>query len=451
MIKSLTALDLFLIGCYFMAVLYIGWRAGQKESSEGFLIANRQLSAWESAATICASKIGAGLFLTYIAFVYLFGLSAIWSFLGTTAGYILYYFFAGRLKKLADENHYYTLSDYFFQQYGRLSGWASAFTLLIIYVLGFAAQLVGGGKILAALTGSSYWISLTIMTVVILTYTTIGGFKAVVKTDVLQYVAIVVLSIVLTVFLIFNVGRFQFNDLSLVPRTSLALFLGAIIIPFASADLWQRVYATKGQSQMKRSLLYAMVMYLAFGFLLTWMGYIIKGVIVTNNPDIALILGFQKLLPAGLMGFSVVIFYAAIMSTADTNLFISASIAVLDFVGQAKNVKDKSQLVNGVRWAGLLIGTGSFLIAVFFPEMVKIGFLWISLNAGLGLMVIISWVFRSVDDFFLFVGMVTGTLVTLIASFFFTDERLIFVSLVTTPLVVALFFLVKKIGVLRSD
>jgi Na+/proline symporter len=451
MIRSLTGLDIFLIACYFLAVLYVGWRSGQKENNEGFLLAERQLNPWTSAATICASKIGAGLFLTYIAYVYIFGISAIWSFFGFTAGYILYYIFARRLKKLADTNQYYTLSDYFFQQYGRLSGFASALALFIVYVIGFAAQLVGGGKVLGQLVGTDYWISLTIMTVVMLIYIFIGGFNAVVQTDVLQYMAIVVLTIIITVFLSFNIGQLQLDNLSFTLNTSLALFLGSVIVPFASADLWQRVYATKGEAQAQRSLLYAMIMYLIFGLILTFLGYMIKSKIVTQEPDLAFVIGFQQLLPTGLIGFSVVILYAAIMSTADTYLFTAASIAIQDFLGKAKNVQEKDKLVYGIRWISLLIGTSSYFVALFFPNLVQIGFLWISLNVAIGVIVVISWLFQKIDDTLLFIGFGMGTVTTLATALFFTNENLIFVSLLTGPIFVLLFFLLRKVGILKNS
>jgi Na+/proline symporter len=438
MIKSLSLLDIFLIGCYFVVVLYIGYQSGKNESNEGFLLADRELGAWESAATICASKTGAGVFLTYIAFVYMFGISAIWSFIGTTLGYIFFYWFASRLKALADLNQYYTLSDYFLKQFGRLPGFASAFTLLLIYILGFAAQLVGGSKVLATLTGSSYWLSLLIMSTLIISYILFGGFKAVVKTDILQYVAIVLLTVLLAIFLGFNIDNIQFDNLSFKPNIALALFLGSIIVPFSSAELWQRVYATKGQSQAKKSLLYAMIMYLAFGLILTLVGYIIKGVIVTEDTDLALVLGFQQLLPSGLMGFSVVILYAAVMSSADTNLFTSASIVVLDFWSKLSNTNDKSKLVYGIRLASLLIGLSSVLVALLFPEMVKIGFIWLSLNIALGVIVIISWLFKNIDVNKVSVGIIAGTVCVLICTFFFRDQRLIFVALTTGPILVLL-------------
>jgi len=94
----------------------------RKSSSEGFLIANRNLNTVSSTPTIITSKTGAGTILTFVALVYLYGISAILISIGASAGYIPYMFFAVRLKEYSSNNNFYTLSDYVIHKHGKAAG-----------------------------------------------------------------------------------------------------------------------------------------------------------------------------------------------------------------------------------------------------------------------------------------------------------------------------------------
>lgn len=432
---QLTAIDLLLLTGYLAVVLVVGWRAGRGGGTERFLLANRELGPWESAASMCASKTGAGFFLTQVALVYVYGAAAIWTFLGVLAGYIGFYFFAARIKPKADRGNYYTLSDYFFHEFGSSAGTASACMVLAIFALGFASQLIGGAKVMSALSGLGYIPSLLLMTGIIVAYILVGGFKAVVATDVVQYVAIVTLTLVLAAFLVINLDlSLPAEDLSFVPATSGALFIASFLFPFAAADLWQRVYATAGRKQTQRSLLYAMFIYTLFGFLLTSVGLLIKTVVHTDDHNLALVLGFQELLPAGLMGLAVIVLYAALMSSADTNLFTSSSIVVQDLYRRIHPEITHVKIVTAIRVVAVVFGTFAFVLAAYFADLLKVGFVWFALNTSVGIVVLASWVIPQVSSIGLTGGFVTSAIAMGIRGVFWsTDEILIYVALIAAP------------------
>ena len=68
------------------------------------------------------------------------------------------------------------------------------------------------------------------------------------------------------------------------------------------------------------------------------------------DPDLALIAGFTRLLPAGFLGLGLVIFFAAIMSSADSYLFAGISILLQDFYARFKPL-EKKMLVRLFRYA----------------------------------------------------------------------------------------------------
>lgn len=431
---QLTTFDFVLLAGYFAIVLFVGWRAGRRGDTERFLLASRELGPWESAASMCASKTGAGFFLTQVALVYVYGAAAVWTFLGVLVGYIGFYFFAARIKPRADRDRYYTLSDYFFQEFGSGAGYASACMVLAIFSLGFASQLIGGAKVMAALTGFDYVLSLLLMASVIVIYILVGGFKAVVATDVVQYVAILTLSLVLAAFLFLNLDiPIPTEDLTFAPSVSAALFIASVLFPFAAADLWQRVYATRGRAQTQRSLLYAMFIYTLFGFLLTAVGLLVKSVVHTDDHNLALIIGFQQLLPAGLMGLAVIVLYAALMSSADTNLFTSSSVVVQDLYGRLVGEVSHDQMVVGIRWVSVVFGVVAFVLAALFADLLKVGFVWFALNVSVGVVVLASWLLPGVTSVGLTTGLITAAAALIVrGSVWSTDEILIYVALIAT-------------------
>lgn len=426
--RAVTWVDAAALSVYFIAILLVGVRAGRRGTSD-FLIAERKLSPLASAASICASKIGAGVFLTHIAYVYLYGAAAMSAFVGVTVGYIAFFFFAGRLKQLADEGNYFTLSDFLVDRFGPPPGYASAVALFITYVLGLAGQLVGGAKILATLTGVGYGVGLTLMSALIIGYIMIGGFAAVVRTDVLQYGAI----LVLTAILAFSLVRAQPESWAQIestssPSVSVALFFGATLVPFAAGDMWQRVYATQGRVEARRSLLYAIIMYVSFGVLLTGLGLLVRTMLPDADPDMALINAFELFLPAGLIGAAGVVVYAALMSSADTNLYTASSILVQDLHSRVAPPSSPELVVSRIRVVALVVGVLALLVALLIPELVRLGFLYLGMYASIGAIVLVAILHRRARAGSLAAGLVGGTIATLIGFVLLDDERLIFLG-----------------------
>ena len=83
-----------LLIAFFIITLFIGFIASRKEDTEGYLIANRKLNTFQSVMTLCGSFIGAMSLLVYPAFVFTYGISAMWIFIGYLLGFIFFSFFA---------------------------------------------------------------------------------------------------------------------------------------------------------------------------------------------------------------------------------------------------------------------------------------------------------------------------------------------------------------------
>ncbi len=115
----IATIDLILIAIYFIVITIVGYVSSKKETAKEYIIADKKLGVWSNITTLTATKITASIIISYIALVYIFGISAIWAYIGTAIGYIIYYFFAIKLKKEGDKNNYYSIADYFYHRHGK--------------------------------------------------------------------------------------------------------------------------------------------------------------------------------------------------------------------------------------------------------------------------------------------------------------------------------------------
>lgn len=390
----LSSLDYIFIAFYFIIILYVGMRSGRKQDKEDYLIANRKLKALEATSTIFSSRIGAAILLTYTALVYIYGLGAYWYFIGSVVGLFVFYFFGKKVKKLGAEQNFYTLSDFFFFLKGKTAGYLSAIVVIIIMFGWVVLNFTAGAKLVEEYTPISYDLSVILIGVIILLYLLAGGFKAVVRTDVIQTGGIFLL-FVLMVYLLATTAikpDFALSGLFDIPVKEIVnFFIAGFFIPMASPELWQRIYAIESQKEYKKSLFLSSVFYIIIGLILLMIGMVIRTDIPNLSPDTALIVGFSQLLPVGLAGLSVIIIYSAISSSADTYMFTTASSITQDFLERMGLLKkDKLKLTMRIILVILMaMGIGAALIL---RDIVDTTFFFVSLTMSLGFLILVLWI-----------------------------------------------------------
>lgn len=400
---SLATLDFALIFAYFIVLILIGYLTSRKQNEEDFLIAERKLGALSTMATINASKTGS-ILMVFVALVYVWGFAAIWYFIGTVVGMLAFIPFALRLKENSKQR-FYTLADYFKYNYGKKSAFfASLIAIFIIF--GFLViNLIAGTKIFVFFTGWPFWLCSFIVIFIVLIYVLIGGFKAVVRTDIIQYIIIIFLLVLLT-FILFDgslipVSEWNFFQMNI--SVIIGFFIVGILFPFAMPDLWQRVYSSKNKKTFKKGILLAAFVYALFAFLIGLVALTIKAKFPGINPDLALIYGFNHLLPRGLLGLSVLLLFAAIMSTVDTDLFTGSSIIVQDFYNWSKQ-----KTVKNLKKVIFVLGIIGMLIAILIQDLVLSSYIFIAFILILAVIVISTWVRKKIKPLTLIFGFIIG-------------------------------------------
>jgi Na+/proline symporter len=305
------------------------------------------------------------------------------------------------VKKLADQQKFYTLPDFFFYLKGRFAGYLASIIVMIIMFGWVVLNFTAGAKLIEEYTPISYEFSVIIVGIIILLYLLMGGFNAVVKTDIIQTIGIFLLFI-LMLFLIItstSTSTISARELISIPVFQIvSFFLAGFFIPMASAELWQRVYAIKDQKHFKRSLFLSSVFYLVIGCILLLIGLAVRTELPDIDPDTALIVGFSNLLPIGLSGLSVVIIYSAVSSSADTYLFTTSSTVTQDFLEKSYKL-NQQQVYRTMRISMAILMALGIGVALILRDIVDATFLFVSLTMSLGFLTLVIWILPNINRY----------------------------------------------------
>jgi len=435
---TLTTLDFVLIVIYFILIIAVAYWRTRKTTEEDFLIANRNLGVIATMSSINATKTGA-IILIFTALLYVYGMSAMWYFIGVGVGYLIFIPFATRLHKRHGKTHY-TLADYFFHEYGTFTGRCASVVNIFVMFSFLILNLIASSKVISFSTGLGYELSTAIVAIFVLAYLLMGGFRAVVTTDILQYGAMLFIFVIFSFVLLqgVTIPSADWNLWTAGPQNIIGFFLLGILMPFAAPELWQRVYAVKNISTLRKSIVWSVIVYLFVACLLALIGLSIKTRFPGIDPDTALIYGFSQLLPAGLAGLGIVIFFAAFMSSIDTFAYTACSSFIQDFFRKLSKKKTVIAIKKAIVGCILLAS----IVAIIIQDLVLGAFIFIGYVILLAIPTIATWIKPSINKTTLNVALIFGIVVLT----FFVIQRAI--KGVLDPKIILLAIGISLIGLL---
>lgn len=367
---------IILLSIYAFVCIVIGLWSARGNRDNDFLIAGRKLGITGFVSSVVASYIGGAAIVAYTAYVYRFGISAIAVFAGTAAGFLIFIPYALKLQHAGHKREFLTLSDWFFYKSGNRTGMLSAIILLVVYFGMLLNQFIAGSSILAGLSGWSYETALLISTAVIMAYLVTGGFKSVIKTDIFQYLILFVLFIFLGYTLLKEDSsvKVEFFDLSRMDPLMTVVFIAfGILIIFQSAEYWQRVYAAKSNKVIRRGLSLSAIMVFITGFAITVVGLAAHHEIPGIAARDAFAEGLKILIPKKFTGAGLILLFAAIMSSADTIVFVLASSVAKDYLPRFKaKHSDPHRLKKVTRLFIVIFLMLGFAFAWYFRDLIKV-------------------------------------------------------------------------------
>jgi len=373
---KLTITNLIFLIIYSLICIGIGFWSSRGNKADDYLIGGRKISLFGFISSVIASYVGGAAIVAYSAYVYQFGISAIAVFVGTSAGFLIFIPYALKLRKISSEKEFLTLSDWFYYKYDKKTGLISALILFVVYFGMLLNQFIAGSSILAHISGLKYETSLLISSSIIAVYLVAGGFKSVIKTDIFQYIILFVLFVLLGYILIQDDSTFttELFDVSRVnPMMTIVFIAFGILIIFQSAEYWQRVYAAKNDHVVRRGLIGSAILVIITGLAITVVGLSahihVPGIEARN----AFAEGLSILISEKFIGLGLVLLFAAIMSSADTIIFVLASSLSKDYIANFSNKPiTQNNLKKQTRIFIILFSFLGFIFAFYFRDLVAV-------------------------------------------------------------------------------
>ena len=191
---------------YLVAMVLIGVYCSKgNEDSGDFYLGGRKLGPLVTAMSAEASDMSSWLLMGLPGVAYLSGLAdASWTAIGLSLGtYLNWLFVAKKLRRYTTKIGAITIPDYFAKRYGdrkNVLTCAAAVIIVIFFIPYTASGFAACGKLFHSLFGANYLIAMIISAAVIALYCTMGGFKAVCTTDLIQSICMTIALIVVICF-----------------------------------------------------------------------------------------------------------------------------------------------------------------------------------------------------------------------------------------------------------
>ncbi len=198
---------------YLCLVIFTGVMIGRrsKKNSEGFYLGGRGMGPLVTAMSAEASDMSSWLLMGLPGLAYLTGVAdASWTAVGLALGtYLNFLLVAKRIRRYSVQLDAITIPSFISKRYGEKKPvimCIASLIILIFFVPYVASGLAAIGKLFNSLFGWDYMLAVVIGAIVIISYTSVGGFSAVATMDLIQSIIMSMALIVITCFGIHQAG-----------------------------------------------------------------------------------------------------------------------------------------------------------------------------------------------------------------------------------------------------
>ncbi len=428
---------------YLGVIVAIGVLSARFSSSgvSEFFVGGRKMHRFVVALSAVVSGRSAWLLLGVTGMAYSIGAGAVWAVTGyITVELFLFLFYARRLRHFSEAYDCVTVPDFFAARFGDRDGRLRTImtVIILIFMVGYvSSQFVGGGKAFAASFGMDPTAGVLLTALIVLVYTALGGFLAVSLSDTLQACIMIVALVVVPVVAIVDRGGLLavYNELSgfdvtLVNPAALSFgvaigFLGIGLGSPGNPHIIVRYMSIADADQLRTSAVVGTV----WNVVMAWGALFIGLAGRVYFPDVALLpdadaeqlyplLAAQHLHPVA-FGIVVASIFAAIISTADSQLLVAASSVVRDLyekILRRDRPVPQARLVLYSRLMVVLLVAASLVVGLVAEALVfwLVLFAWAGLGASFGPTSILALYWRGTTRAGVIAGLLTGTAITIV-------------------------------------
>ena len=397
-LRQTDLMELTILIATLATVLFVALRGRSAGSKSEYWINNRETPWWLLAVTVSSSTVGAGTIFGTATVAYFGGnLGAI---IGVTyaLGIIVFgLLIAPRICDTAREQGRYSLGDFIAATTGPRVAKLSAAIFSLAYLFNTSAQFAAMSYIIGFLADIDYVAALGLSGLCILAYTSIGGIRADMRTDMVQLV-LFALAIPLLYLTIARSNPDVWTDYFALPTEMLTgtaargpvfLLAAALLFPLsviASVDLWQRSFAASSARVAK-------VGFVAGGFIMIclFVSFSLLGTFAyltdpNLNPNEAILHFTEAAASPLVLGLLISGLFAGILSTVDTMALATALSVSKDFFGWQDFWKQRVTVASTILFAmgaalvipdviNLIVNAMSALL-VLLPVILGVFFPW---------------------------------------------------------------------------
>ncbi len=404
-----------------MVWIFLGWFLGRKNRNlDDYMLAGRKVGLSLGAATAMATWVTSNTTMVAPQLALQMG---VWGMVGYSLGSIgllLFAPMAARIRRLMPGG--FTSGDFIRLRYG-VGPWRVFLLISLFYAVGWLISLgMAGGILIHAISGIPYHVGMSVILGICVVYTLLGGLRAVIGTDFIQTIIIIVGVVILGVLTLKNIGTVEMHAVLserrpellnlLMPAALMFLFnnllfgMGEI---FHSNVWWSRAFAFDKGVGFKAFLLAGLFwtpIPIAAGFIA--LGAPALGINVPRADMVGPLMAANLLGAAGAILVFIIVF-SALASSLDSLLAATSDLIVQDiykkhFQPEASQARLKRAAaitivaLGAVTWivclfrittlGSLLYFTGAFVASTIWP--IAAGLYWKKTNplgAGLAMLV----------------------------------------------------------------
>jgi sodium/proline symporter len=420
---------------YGLLLFAIGlWGRRTSRTVSGYYVADKRLPSWVIAFSNNATGESAWLLLGLTGMGYAVGFHALWVVLGEVLGIVIgWTLVALPFKEYTDRYASITVPDYLESRFHdrshafRLLGAVIIFTMVTAYA---AAQFTATGKAFNSFLGLTYEAGVVLGAIIILYYTTVGGFKAVAYSDVVQGVLMFLGLLVLPFIGFAAAGGWSAVMDSLAAQdpallrpmggfgatlpgvVSAAGFVAVGLAFLGAPQLLVRWISARDRRQIVDGGLIATVCIIVFDLGAVFTGIAGRALFPgLADQETILPVMTEALLPAVFVGIFLVIVLAASMSTVDSLLILVSSAVARDVVQKVfrPDLTDRAVALLG-KLTTVVIGLGGVAFALGEVRLVFwfVLFAWSGLACAFTPVVLLSLFWKRTTRAGAVAGMVAG-------------------------------------------
>ncbi len=407
-----------------------------------YVLGGRRLSSFTAALSAGSSTTSAWTMLALPALAFTNGAVEMWVPAAAATGvWLSWTLLAKRLRRYTIEaNNVLTIPEFFEVRFGDKSGTLrtlTAFITIFFVIFYVSSGLVGGSKLLETVFGVQAATGVLLTLVAIASYTMIGGFMAVSRTDVSQALLMFVSLLIITGALTISsespfsgirgssagfLSPFTDGDGMPITLTFVLSAAGWAFGAFGAQRLMQRFMALEREDKVAQSrnisIVWLVAVYglaLAVGLpaypALSEVGMLAE---VIDAERIYLVVSeiFFHPVVTGLLLTAVI---AAVMSTADSQLLLASAVATDDLPFFKRIAYGLT--ANARVWLGrlllLVIGGAAAAISIFYPESIfeLVSYAWGGMGAAFGPVMILALYWRRFNFWGSVASILAGTVV----------------------------------------